>query len=91
MAGKGESMVPGSLRPLLIAACALLLVVSPVGAVEPTGAAPQLADGTRTVQGSAIQGARRCGDWLVRLTNSGGQLSGIVSLARSSVVSQRFV
>jgi len=89
MAGKGESTVPGSPRLLLIAACALLLVVSPVGAVEPTGATPQLADGTWTVQGRAIQGARRCGDWLVRLTNSGGQLSGIVSLARSSVPIQK--
>jgi len=35
MAGKGESMVPGSLRPLLIAACALLLVVSPSGQWNP--------------------------------------------------------
>ena len=56
------------------------------GALEPTAApATQLADGIWTVQGRAIQGTRRCGDWLVRLTNRQGQLSGVVSLARSSV------
>ena len=37
------------------------------------------------MQGRAIPGTRRCGDWLVRLTNRQGQLSGVVSLARSSV------
>jgi|SRR5215467_12255939 len=91
MAGKRKSMVPGSSRLLFIAACALLLVVSPVGAVESAGAAPHLADGTWTVQGRAIQGTRRCGDWLVRLTSRQGQLSGMVSLARSSVPIQNLV
>jgi hypothetical protein len=67
---------------LFIAVCALLVAVSPGRAVGP---AVQLGDGIWTVQGRAIQGTRRCGDWLVRLTNSGGQFSGVVSLARSSV------
>jgi len=88
---KDESVLRVSSSFLLVAALASLAVVSPLRAVEPVAAAPasQLADGTWTVQGRAIQGARRCGDWLVRLTNSGGQLSGIVSLARSSVPIQK--
>ena len=88
---KDESALRESSRFLLVAALASLAVLSPVWPVEPVVGAPasQLADGTWTVQGRAIQGTRRCGDWLVRLTNSGGQLSGIVSLARSSVPIQR--
>jgi len=53
--------------------------------------AAQLADGTWTVQGHAIHGTRRCGDWLVRLTNARGQLSGVVSHARSTVPIQNLV
>ena len=49
------------------------------------GTRHQLSDGIWTVQGRAIPGSRRYGDWLVRLTNVRGQLSGVVSLARSSV------
>src|SRR5271155_4923182 len=87
MDGKGGTLVRRMSRFLLVAACALLAAVSSVQAVEPTAAAPatQLVDGIWTVQGRAIQGTRRCGDWLVRLTNRQGQLSGVVSLARSSV------
>ena len=75
------------LRFLLIAACASLAAISPVGAVKPATTVPatQLADGIWTVQGPAIHGTRRCGDWLVRLTNARGQLSGVVSHARSTV------
>jgi hypothetical protein len=53
--------------------------------------ASQLPDGIWTVQGRAIQGTRRCGDWLVRLINRQGRLSGVVSLARSSVPIQNLV
>lgn len=67
---------------LIIVVCASIVSVSPVRAVGP---AAEIADGIWTVQGRAIHGTRRCGDWLVRLTNTGDQLSGIVSLARSSV------
>jgi hypothetical protein len=84
---KGGTVFRGSSCFALIVVCASLVAVSPMRAVEPAAAAPagQLADGVWTVQGRAIQGTRRCGDWLVRLTNAGGQLSGFVSLARSSV------
>jgi len=87
MDSKGGTLVRKMSRVLLVAVCALLAAVSWVQAVEPTTAAlaSQLADGIWTVQGRAIQGTRRCGDWLVRLTNRQGQLSGVVSLARSSV------
>ena len=85
---KGGTVFRGSSSLLLAVVCASLVAVSPVGAVGPTA---QLADGIWTVQGRAIQGTRRCGDWLVRLTNSGGQLSGVVSLARSSVPIQNLV
>jgi hypothetical protein len=72
---------------LLIAVCAPLVALSPLPVVEQTIAAPasQLADGIWSVQGRAIQGRRQCGDWLVRLTNRQGQLSGVLSLARGSV------
>lgn len=72
---------------LLIVLCAPLLAVSPVRAAEPVTAATasQLGNGTWTVGGRAIPGRRQCGDWHVRLTNTGGQLSGVVSLARATV------
>jgi hypothetical protein len=84
---KDRTLVRRMSRFLLVAACALFSAASSARAVEPVTAAPatQLADGIWTVQGRAIQGTRRCGDWLVRLTNRQGQLSGVVSLARSSV------
>lgn len=80
----------GPLRFLFVAICASVVAVSAVRAVEPVATAPatQLPDGIWTVQGRAIQGTRRCGDWLVRLTNRQGQLSGVVSLARSTVPMQ---
>ena len=79
---KGGNVVRGLSRFLLIAVCASLAAVSPPRATE---LATQLADGIWRVQGRAIPGNRRCGDWLVRLTNAQGQLAGVVSLARSSV------
>ena len=84
---KDRTALRGSPRFLLLAMCASLAAALPVQAVEPatTARATQLADGIWTVQGRAIPGTRRCGDWLVRLTNVRGQLSGVVSLARSSV------
>jgi hypothetical protein len=83
---KGTTLLWHSLRFLLIAACAPVAAAAPARAAEPTAAAPAtLADGTWTVQGRAIPGHRRCGNWLVRLTNAQGQLSGVVSLARASV------
>ena len=48
-------------------------------------------DGSWTVQGTRIPGSRRCGEWLVRLTSAGGQLSGVVSQARSTVPIQNLV
>jgi hypothetical protein len=84
---KGGSLFRGLSRFLLVAVCASFAAVSPVRAADPATTAPatQLGDGVWTVQGRAISGTRRCGDWLVRLTNARGQLSGMVSLARSSV------
>jgi len=69
---------------LLLAMCASLGAFSLVVTAEPASAA-QLPDGVWTVQGRAIQGTRSCGDWMVRLTNRQGLLSGVVSLARSTV------
>ena len=76
-----------SLRLLQIGGCVAAAAVSPVRAVEPvlTAQAMQLADGTWTVQGPGFRGSRRCGDWLVRLTNARGHLSGEVSHARANV------
>ena len=83
---KDRIVLRGSLRSLFIIVCASLAATLPLR-VEPATAAPaaQLADGTWSVQGRAIPGRRQCGDWLVRLTNAGGRLSGVVSLARASV------
>lgn len=90
---KDQSVLRVSSRFLLVAALASLAVVSPLRAVESVAAAPagQLPDGTWIVQGRAIQGARRCGDWLVHLTSRQGQLFGMVSLAQSSVRIQNLV
>jgi hypothetical protein len=72
-----------SLPVLLIAGCICVAAFSPVRA--------QLADGTWTVQGPGFRGSRRCGDWLVRLTNVRGHLSGEVSHARSNAPIQNLV
>jgi len=60
-----------------------------VAAVVPVQA--QLTNGTWTVQGTRVPGSRRCGEWLVRLTNARGQLSGVVSHARATVPIQNVV
>jgi len=62
--------------------------VSPAPAAAPAAPAPaiQLADGTWRVQGTRVPGSRRCGEWLVRLTSVGGQLSGTVSHARNTAI-----
>jgi hypothetical protein len=57
----------------------------PVQTVAPAQAV-QLADGTWTVHGTRVRGSRFCGEWLVRLTSAGGQLSGVVSHARVTAV-----
>ena len=66
---------------------------SPARAAQPAAPAQaiQLADGTWTVQGIRIPGSRLCGEWLVRLTNERGQLSGVVSQARSTVPMENLV
>jgi hypothetical protein len=69
---------------LVVAMYASFVVVSPVRAVEPTAAAPQVADGVWRVEGPAIPGTR-CGDWAVRLTNRQGRLSGVVWFRRARV------
>ncbi|MGH7045665.1 MAG: hypothetical protein ACREE2_04660 [Stellaceae bacterium] len=63
----------------LLAASAAVIAADP-GSTTP--AAP--ASGIWTVQGRELPG-RGCGHWLVRLTKRNGALSGVVSLARSSV------
>jgi hypothetical protein len=99
---KGRAGFRKSLPFLLITACVSVqsacqypgatppppAAVSPVPAVTPAVAAPviQLADGTWTVRGTRVTGSRRCGEWLVRLTSLGGQLSGTVSHARNTAV-----
>ena len=80
---KGRPVFHGSLRFVLVAGCVWVLGISPARA--------QLADGTWTVQGEGSPGSRRCGEWLVRLTNVGGQLSGTVSHARTTVPIQNLV
>jgi len=96
---KGRIMVRGSLRFLPIAACVSMqgacqsTVEAPSAPSAPAAtsalpAAPapaiQLADGTWTVRGNRVPGSRFCGEWLVRLTSAGGQLSGTVSHARNT-------
>jgi hypothetical protein len=65
-----------------LAVCSSFVVVSPVRAVQPTAALPQLADEVWRVKGPAIPGTR-CGDWAVRLTNRQGHLSGVVWFRRA--------
>ena len=77
---KGRRIRRRSLSFLLIAGSAWGLASSPVRA--------QLADGVWAVQGTRIAGSRRCGEWLVRITNARGQLSGTVSHARATVAIQ---
>jgi len=99
---KGWAGLRGSLSFLLIAAavsvqsaCQYPAATPPApAAVAPMPAAAlaapvpaiQLADGTWTVRGTRVPGSRRCGEWLVRLTSAGGQLSGTVSHARNTAV-----
>jgi hypothetical protein len=65
----------------------------PVPIAQPVAPPPavQLADRTWTVQGTRVPGSRFCGEWLVRLTSAGGQLSGTVSHARVTVPIQNLV
>ena len=104
---KGRTGFRGSLPLLLFAACVSVqsacqypaatppapAAVAPVPGAQSVAPAPtvQLADGTWTVQGTRVPGSRFCGEWLVRLTNAGGQLSGTVSHARNSVPIQNLV
>jgi len=90
---KGRTVFYGSLRFLLITGCVSVIAFSPVRAVKrvTTAQAVQLADGIWTVQGHAISGSRRCGEWLVRITNAQGHLSGSVSHARATVPIQNLV
>lgn len=76
--------VSKSLRFSAIGICAVLVAISPVRAQPPATAPTTLPNGTWTVQGREILGTR-CGHWLVRLINTQGRLSGVVSLARASV------
>jgi hypothetical protein len=96
-----------SLRFLLLAGCVSMqsacqppaaappapVAAPPVAAAQPAAPPPaaQLADGTWTVQGTRVPGSRFCGEWLVRLTSAGGQLSGTVSHARVTVPIQNLV
>ena len=59
--------------------------VSPMPAAD-SAPAIQLADGTWRVQGTRVPGSRFCGEWLVRLTSAGGQLSGTLSHARNTAI-----
>ena len=99
---KGRTELRGSLPFLLIAACVSVqsacqypaaappapAAASPVPAAAPAAPAPaiQLADGTWRVQGTRVPGSRFCGEWLVRLTSTGGQLSGTLSHARNTAI-----
>ena len=99
---KGRTGFRESLPFLLIAACMSVQsaceypgatpaapgAVSPVPAAAPAPPAPaiQLADGTWRVQGTRVPGSRFCGEWLVRLTSAGGQLSGTLSHARNTAI-----
>ena len=59
--------------------------VSPMPAAD-SAPAIQLADGTWRVHGTRVPGSRFCGEWLVRLTSTGGQLSGTLSHARNTAI-----
>jgi hypothetical protein len=78
------TMLSRSPRFLFIGMWASLAAVSSAGAQSPGAPPVMLANGTWTVQGREIPGTR-CGNWLVRLTNTQGSFSGVVSLARGSV------
>ena len=80
---RGMPVFRRSLSFLLIAGCVWVSGISPARA--------QLADGVWTVQGEGSPGSRRCGEWLIRLTNVRGQLSGTVSHARTTVPIQNLV
>ena len=96
---RGRTGFRGSLPFLLIAACVSVqsacqypaathpapAAVSPVPAAAPAPAI-QLADGTWRVHGTRVPGSRFCGEWLVRLTSTGGQLSGTLSHARNTAI-----
>jgi hypothetical protein len=82
----GGTVFRGLSQFLVVAVCASFPGVLPVRALETAAtAATKLADGIWIVQGRATLGTGRCGDRLVRLTNTQGQLSGAVALARASV------
>ena len=72
---------------LIVVVCTSLVAIVPVGLAQSAGTAPaaHLPDGVWTVQGREIPGTRRCGHWMVRLTNAQERLSGVISLARGSV------
>ena len=80
---KGWTVFRRSLPFLFIAVSVSVAAVVPVQA--------QLTNGSWTVQGTRVPGSRRCGEWLVRLTNARGQLSGVVSHARATVPIQNVV
>jgi hypothetical protein len=99
---KSRTVLLGSLRFLLLSGCVSMqsacqppaapppapVATPPVPAAQPAAPPPavQLVDGTWTVRGTRVPGSRRCGEWLVRLTSAGGQLSGTVSHARNAAV-----
>ena len=87
---KVGSLVRGSTRFLAVAAGMLVAVIASMPLGEGAVAAGPISDGTWRVQGRAIHGTR-CGDWLVTLTNTQGQLSGVVALARASVPIENLV
>src|SRR5215472_17891924 len=76
---------------LVVAVCASFVVVSAAGAVQPTAAPPQLADGIWLVHARANSGSRYCSDRLVRLTSRQGQLSRAVAFPRASAPIHNFV
>jgi hypothetical protein len=95
---RGWTVFLGPLRFLLFAGCVSMqsacqppaaappapVAAAPAPAAQPAAPPPavQLANGNRNVQGTRVPGSRFCGEWLVRLTSAGGQLSGTVSFAR---------
>jgi hypothetical protein len=97
----------GSLRFLVFAGCVSMqsacqpptaassapVAAPPVPAAQPVPPPPavQLADGTWTVHGTRVPGSRFCGEWLVRLTSAGGQLSGFATHARVTVPIENLV
>lgn len=78
------SVASRPLRSLIIAMWVSLATISTARAQPSPTAAVTLPNGTWTVQGREIPGTQ-CGRWLVRLTNTQGRLTGVVSLARASV------